>query len=808
MKNVVIVESPAKAKTINRYLGKDFIVLASYGHIRDLPSKNGSVSPDDNFSMIWEIDERAKKVINEISKAVKDADVVYLATDPDREGEAISWHISEILKEKKALKKQPLYRIAFNEITQRAVNEAINNPRAIEIPLVDAYLARRALDYLYGFTLSPVLWRKLPGAKSAGRVQSVALRLIVDREKEIDQFVTQEYWSILGTFKSPLKEFFDATLTHYKNEKLQKFTLTNEKDTKAIVSDIQNDLFIVDSIQKKDVKRSPSPPFITSTLQQEAARKLGFPALLTMRVAQKLYEGIDIKGESVALITYMRTDSVNISKDALTELRSAIHSLYGEKYCPQEPRFYKNKVKNAQEAHEAIRPIAFDRSPQELKPYLDDAQFKLYDLIWKRTIASQMENALLNQVSIDLKSPKSTFRATGSIIAFDGFLKVYKEGVDEGDDEDADGILPLMKEGDSISLEKLLPRQHFTQPPPRYSEASLVKKLEELGIGRPSTYASILNVLQERNYVIMDKKQFVPEDRGKLVISFLTHFFLKYVEYDFTAQLEDHLDDISEGKVAWQKIMKEFWDPFSLNAQQSKDLKPEDINKALEVDLNLLDKKKECPTCQMGQLELKLSRYGAFLGCNRYPDCSHREMISGDAVERVEDTIIGTDPTDDVAIILKKGPYGFYLQWGENSTDKKKKAKRVSIPASIDPKNISLSFALKLKTLPWTLGEHPESGDPIVLGIGPFGPYAKHQDIYASIPKSVDFWDVNLEGALSFIAQKLEKIATKGPSKRSFKKASPTAKSAESAPKKVIAKKTSTKKSPVKKISKTKKEAE
>jgi DNA topoisomerase-1 len=559
---VVIVESPAKAKTINKYLGSDYHVLASFGHVRDLPSKDGSVKPEDDFSMLWEIDARSEKHMKEITAAVKDADEVLLATDPDREGEAISWHVLEILKARKALKKASVKRVVFHEITKKAINEAIKHPRDLDADLIDAYLARRALDYLVGFTISPVLWRKLPGSRSAGRVQSVALRLITDREDEIEAFTAEEYWSILGDFLGKPNKKVKARLTHLNCKKLSKFDINNEKLATDAVGEIKKHAYSVLKIEKKQSKRNPSPPFTTSTLQQEAARKLGFGANRTMKTAQQLYEGVTLSGETTGLITYMRTDSVNLGQEALDALRVHIDKTYGKDYLPEEMRVYKTKAKNAQEAHEAIRPTEIARHPKDIAGYLNDDQLKLYELIWKRTISSQMASAILDQVSVDIGNPEKTvmFRANGSTIRFDGFLKVYQEGKDEEaneEQEEDEKILPPLVEGEALDLNLITPNQHFTQPPPRYSEASLVKKLEELGIGRPSTYASIINTLQDRGYVKLEKKQFQPEDRGRIVTAFLLNFFEKYVEYDFTANLEEQLDDISGGRLQWKKVLSD-----------------------------------------------------------------------------------------------------------------------------------------------------------------------------------------------------------------------------------------------------------
>ncbi len=809
-KNVVVVESPAKAKTINRYLGKDFYVLASYGHIRDLAARNGSVNPDDHFAMVWETTDRSEKQIQEIMKAVKGAEHLYLATDPDREGEAISWHVQKVLEERKALKGTEVSRIVFNEITQTAIKNALKSPRQIDMALVEAYLARRALDYLVGFTLSPVLWRKLPGSRSAGRVQSVALRLIVEREQEIEAFKSQEYWSITAVLLNPKNAAFTARLTHFEKKKLEKFDIPNQQIAEQMVAAIQPHALHVTEIEKKQVKRHPAAPFITSTLQQEASRKLGFGTSRTMQVAQRLYEGVDIAGETTGLITYMRTDSVTLSQDAVQQARAFLKEEYGQEYVPSQPRQFKNKAKNAQEAHEAVRPTLLSRRPQEVAAYLDEAQYKLYDLIWKRTLASQMESAVFDQVSVDIANDKGTiiFRATGSTQVFDGFLRLYQEGVDEEVDSTiGESLLPPLQEQDKIEKESITPNQHFTQPPPRFSEASLVKKLEELGIGRPSTYASLIQVLQDRNYVRLEKKQFTPEDRGRLVTSFLVHFFKKYVEYDFTAHLEEQLDEISSGQQSWQTVMSAFWQDFFKNVEETQPLRVAEVIDKLEQDLSLYlfqDLPKEqriCPSCQQGQVSLKLGKFGAFLGCSRYPECKYTRPLGhveegqdvyADQNEPIE---IGVDPNTQEKIFLKKGPYGPYLEWegsvstappaaesaNENKTKKTKKKvskpkpKRVSIPTGFDSGNITLETALKLKALPKLIGVHPQDALSITIGVGRFGPYIKYGEKFISIPRSENFLEFTFEQACELIEAKANQ--PKRPSKTTFKsKAKPASK--------------------------------
>jgi DNA topoisomerase I len=805
MKNVVIVESPAKAKTIHRYLGKDFTVLASFGHIRDLPSKNGSVRPDEDFAMIWETDDRSKKHIAEIAKAIKGADNLYLATDPDREGEAIAWHVYQVLKDQGALSPNTeVKRIVFHEITKTAVQHSLESPRAINRELVEAYLARRALDYLVGFTLSPVLWRKLPGSRSAGRVQSVALRLVVEREAEIEAFKPQEYWSITAQLLTPHHEKFMGRLTHLNGKKLDKFDLNSQNQAEAACTAIRQQSFSVANLEKRQVKRHPAAPFITSTLQQEASRKLGFGASRTMQIAQRLYEGIEVGGETTGLITYMRTDSIQIANEALHSARNYIEKSYGKPYLPDSPRAFKSKAKNAQEAHEAIRPTDVSRHPDQLRQYLDDGQFKLYELIWKRTVASQMESASFDQVTVEMSSPdkKITLRATGSTLTFDGFLKLYKEDVDEEETEkdEEDRLLPVMSMGEAIDQEKVIPNQHFTQPPPRYSEASLVKKLEELGIGRPSTYASIIQVLQDRDYVRLEKRQFIPEDRGRLVTVFLVNFFNKYVQYDFTANLEEELDHISQGKLPWKSVLTEFWNPFHATTESTQNLRTTEVIDRLEHDLSFHlfqgddETTRVCPTCKTGRVSLKLSRFGAFLGCSNYPDCRYTRPISVNAEEAAaaapeEPKDIGTDPDTKETITLRKGPYGYYLQWGDETTSSaqkpqkvsddeeapakgKKKAKkkssksakpkpkRVSLPANTPPDDVTIDMALRLKTLPFEVGVHPESGDKLSVGLGRFGPYVKFGQQFASIPKTYDFLNLTLEEAVQIVDAKVQKGAS------------------------------------------------
>ena len=774
---LVIVESPAKAKTINKYLGSDYKVIASFGHIRDLPSKKGSVVPEENFAMKYAPSERATKYVNEIMKYAKKASVIYLATDPDREGEAISWHVTEILKHEKIVTDDETFkRIAFNEITKKAVLEAVANPRKIDTNLVNAQQARRALDYLVGFTLSPVLWRTLSGCKSAGRVQSVALRIICERENEIERFKNQEFWDIKLDMANSNGESFIATLSRVDGNKLEKFSITNAEQAQNITERLAGQDFSVLAIQKKQQKRSPAAPFITSSLQQEASRKLGFGAKKTMQVAQKLYEGIEIEGETIGLITYMRTDGVTLSVDAVEVIRALIQDKYGKDYLYDTPRLYKSKVKNAQEAHEAIRPTDIRLIPEKLSQQLDNDQMRLYDLIWKRTIACQMENVVIDMVGADIISNDKNFiaRATGSTIVFDGFYKVYQEGTDDNKDEDRK-TLPQLSELELIETTKIRPDQHFTEPPPRYSEASLVKRLEELGIGRPSTYASIISVLQERKYVIVDKKRFYPNDLGRLVTTFLTGFFSKYVEYDFTANLEADLDKIAEGNVEWKQVLSDFWLGFNHNIEQVKDQNIPDIILYIErtLDFHLFgasgtieyEKNRTCVSCETGILHLKLSKYGSFLGCDNYPNCTYKKTIStrdtSDDDFFLENNIkeLGTNE-QSVPIYLKSGPYGLYVQLGD-ALSKKDKPKRCQLPPNIKPEDLSLDKAIELLSLPKDIGKHSESGQEIQMGLGRFGPYVKHDNQFTSIPKAIDPFSITLSQAEELIKEKLKRKAAK-----------------------------------------------
>ncbi len=770
---VVVVESPAKAKTINKYLGNDYVVLASYGHVRDLPSKDGSVRPDDDFSMDYIVDENSSKHLDAIAKAAKNADTLILATDPDREGEAISWHVMEALKTEYGIDNLPVQRVVFNEITKKAVQHGIDNPRALDMNLVNAQQARRALDYLVGFTLSPVLWRKLPGAKSAGRVQSVALRLICERELEIDAFNPREYWSITVDMKTIDGANVQTRLTHLNTKKLEKFDLPNEETALAAVEAIKSRNFAIDKVETKPTQRHPYPPFTTSTLQQEASRKLRFAARRTMQTAQRLYEGANIGGETVGLITYMRTDGVQMADEAITACRDTISSEFGDAYVPSEMRVYRTKAKNAQEAHEAIRPTELSRLPNDVSQYLDEDQFKLYELIWKRAIASQMASARLSRTTAEIFSEDKqvTLRASGTVVDFPGFLKLYEEGKDEKDSEDEnDRRLPPLRMGDPMAQEKVNPAQHFTEPPPRYSEATLVKKLEELGIGRPSTYASILSVLQERNYVQLDGRRFIPEDKGLLVTAFLVNYFKRYVEYDFTANLEGRLDEISDGEVDWKIVLRDFWLNFSAAVDDTQELRVRDVFDAVDNALAThlygddAETAKKCPSCADGMVNLKGGRFGFFIGCSNYPECRYTRKLKT-ANDNDEDAAfadgpiaMGLDPETGAGITLRKGPYGVYLQIGEpDETDKKKKPKRASLPKDIAMSDLDFSMALALLALPREVGAHPETQKPILAGIGRYGPFLQSDGKYVSLASTMEVMEIGLNLAVTRIAEAKEK---------------------------------------------------
>ena len=779
--NVVIVESAAKAKTINKYLGSGYKVIASYGHVRDLPAKNGSVEPDNDFIMHWDIDAKSQKIIREIADAVKGADKLILATDPDREGEAISWHLLEILNQKKAIKKGlEIERVAFNAITKQSILAALKEPRKIDQPLVEAYLARRALDYLVGFNLSPVLWRKLPGARSAGRVQSVALRLICDREAEIEAFRTDEYWTIEALLSSPKGDDFRARLTEIAGTTLKKLDIKDEASAAAIKAAIEKQDFTIASVEKKAAKRNPYPPFTTSTLQMDASRKLGFSAKQTMQVAQRLYEGVDIGGETVGLITYMRTDGVQIIPEAVAHIRDVISSEYGARYTPF-AREWKTKAKNAQEAHEAIRPTDPKRKPDQVRKFLDKDQAALYDLVWKRTIASQMAAADLEQTvaEIKVKGRNGTdygLRANGSVITFDGFLKVYEEGRDdkfryiqkgkddpEGDDEDSRRLPPL-EAGDRLKDKQIDADQHFTQPPPRFSEATLVKRMEELGIGRPSTYASTMAVLVDRDYVRIEKKRLVPEDKGRLVIAFLESFFKKYVEFDFTAGLEEQLDLISNNELAWKDVLRDFWRDFTTAVADIKDLRVTEVLEALNELLgpHVFPAKEDgsdaraCPKCGTGRLSLKISsQYGAFIGCENYPECRFTRQLSqsagGDEAAALDGKVLGYND-DGVAVTLRNGRFGPYVQLGEAEGDEK--PKRSSLPKGVDAATLDLEHALQLLSLPRDVGIHPETATPITASLGRYGPFILHDGTYANLENMEEVFTIGLNRAVTLLAEK------------------------------------------------------
>jgi DNA topoisomerase-1 len=770
--NLVIVESPAKAKTINKYLGPDYTVLASYGHVRDLPAKDGSVRPDDGFEMDWELGDRAKRHVDAIAKAARGAARVFLATDPDREGEAISWHISEVLKARRGLPKLEFNRVTFNEVTRRAVEEAFRNPRPLNVELIEAYLARRALDYLVGFTLSPVLWRKLPGSKSAGRVQSVALRLVCEREAEIEGFRPREYWTIEAVLRTPAGAEFTARLTHLDGRKLAKFDLPDEAAAMAAARRLEPLPFRVAKVERREVRRHPWPPFTTSTLQQESSRKLGLGATATMRIAQRLYEGVDIGGETVGLITYMRTDGLTLSAEALEGARAMIGATWGGRYLPAAPRLYKSTAKNAQEAHEAIRPTDFARRPDAVRRHLKGEEARLYELIWKRAVACQMESAVLDQVTVDVASTDdaAVLRATGSIVKFDGFLAVYDE--DRDDPADADDAaeekagqgrrLPAMAERDPLERVKTLPSRHETQPPPRYTEASLVKRLEELGIGRPSTYASILQVLQDREYVRLEKRRFYAEDRGRLVTAFLAAFFDRYVEYDFTARLEEQLDDISGGRIDWKTVLADFWKAFKAAVDGTQDLTISQVIEQVDRDLgpHFFPPRPDgadprgCPSCGKGRLGLRFARGGAFIGCSNYPECRYTRPLEVVGPQAEAEAAAFPRPLGEDAagrqVSVRKGPYGFYVQAGE-ADGNGGKPQRVSLPKGEDPNALELRRALDMLALPRRVGVH--DGQEISAGVGRYGPYLKRGPIYRNLPADEDVLTIGINRAAELMAE-------------------------------------------------------
>ena len=768
--DVVVVESPAKAKTINKYLGRNYKVLASFGHVRDLPAKDGSVRPDDDFSMSWEVDAASAKRLTEIAKAMKEADGLILATDPDREGEAISWHVLEVLRQKRALKDKPVKRVVFNAITKQSVLDAMANPREIDVPLVDAYLARRALDYLVGFTLSPVLWRKLPGARSAGRVQSVALRLVCDREFEIERFVRQDYWQIVAMLDTPRNDRFEARLTAFDGRRLQKLDIASQAEADDMRTMLEGAAFRTLSVEAKPTKRNPAPPFTTSTLQQAASSRLGFSAVRTMQVAQRLYEGIDIGGESAGLITYMRTDGVQMAPEAIAAARSAIAHEFGERYLPEKPRYYSSKAKNAQEAHEAIRPTDFSRTPSEVRKYLDADQTRLYEMIWKRAMASQMQPAEIERTTVEIEAVNggrtAALRAVGSVTRFDGFIAAYTDQRDEDAEAEEDKRLPEIRAGEHLERDRINVTKHTTEPPPRYSEATLIKKMEELGIGRPSTYTATLKTLEDRDYVTIDKRKLLPQAKGRLLSAFLESFFERYVEYDFTASLEEKLDEISDGKLAWKDVLRDFWKDFSGAVDDVKELRVTDVLDALNDDLAPLafppredgSNPRTCPKCGTGNLSLKLGKYGAFVGCSNYPECSYTrqltDAINGNDEAAAEDgtKVLGKDPYTGEEITLRSGRFGPYVQRGDG-----KEAKRASLPKGWTADAMDHEKALALLSLPRSVGPHPETGKMISAGIGRYGPFVLHDGTYANLESVEDVFSIGLNRAVSVIAEKQSK---------------------------------------------------
>ncbi|MFD1344404.1 type I DNA topoisomerase [Litorisediminicola beolgyonensis] len=751
---VVVVESPAKAKTINKYLGSNYTVLASYGHVRDLPPKDGSVDPEHDFDMTWEVGTDSRKHVKAIADALKDDNALILATDPDREGEAISWHLKEALTKRKSIKKDTdVRRVTFNAITKQAVTEAMANPRDIDAPLVEAYLARRALDYLVGFNLSPVLWRKLPGARSAGRVQSVCLRLIVEREMEIEAFRAREYWSVKALLSTPRGQEFEARLTTLAGKKLDRYDIENATQAEMAVQAIQSRDLKVASVEAKPASRNPAAPFMTSTLQQEASRKFGMGAKQCMSAAQRLYEA--------GHITYMRTDGIDMAPEAVSAARDAIKDRFGPEYVPSSPRIYKNKAKNAQEAHECIRPTDMTKDADALS--LRDAdQKKLYDLIWKRTLACQMEGARLERTAVDISSQDGqvVLRATGQVVLFDGFLRVYEEGRDDVVDED-DKRLPQIMEGEAAQKKGVTPEQHFTQPPPRYTEATLVKKMEELGIGRPSTYASVITTIQDREYVRKDKNRLFPEDKGRIVTIFLLNFFKRYVEYDFTAALEEELDDVSAGEADYKELLSKFWRDFSAAIAETSELRIAEVLDVLDDALapQLYPPREDgtdprtCPLCGEGSLHLKTSRSGGFVGCSRYPECRYTRPIGGDAAEQ-GDRVLGEDAGDEIS--LRSGRFGPYVQRGE-ATEENKKPPRASLPKGWSTDDMDLDRALMLLSLPREIGPHPEDGEMIEAGIGRYGPFVKHGRLYANLKEVDEVWEVGINRAVDLLAEKAAK---------------------------------------------------
>ena len=768
--NVVIVESPAKAKTINGYLGKDYEVLASFGHVRDLPAKDGSVDPEQDFAMQWEVDDKAAKRLSDIVRAVRTADRVILATDPDREGEAISWHVLEVLRNRRVLKDKTIERVVFNAITKAAVRDAMANPREIDQALVDAYLARRALDYLVGFNLSPVLWRKLPGARSAGRVQSVALRLVCAREREIEAFKAREYWSLIAHLRTARDAPFEARLVGADGKKITRLDIGAGEEAAAFKAALAEARFSVASIEAKPVKRHPFPPFRTSTLQQEASRKLGLSPARTMQLAQKLYEGVSIHGETTGLITYMRTDGIDMAPEAVDGTRRVIGNLFGDRYLPGVPRKYTVKAKNAQEAHEAIRPTDLSRLPKEVARYIEADQLRLYELIWKRTVASQMESAEIERTTAEILAEvgptgvgyrRLDLRATGQVVRFDGFLKLY--GVDDDEEGEDGGRLPAMRASEPLRKDRIDATQHFTEPPPRYTEEALIKRMEDLGIGRPSTYAATLAVLKDREYVRLDKRRLHPEDKGRLVTAFLESFFNRWVDYDFTANLEEQLDKVSNHETDWRQVLRDFWRDFSAAIGDTKDLRTTEVLDNLNGLLGpyvFPDKgdgsdPRACPSCGEGKLSLKLGKFGAFIGCSNYPECKFTRQLTANggeaaaAGDRPGQRSLGTDPASGLDVTLRDGRFGPYIQLGEGE-----KPKRSSLPKGLAPTALDLDMALALLALPREVTKHPTSGEPILAGIGRYGPYVQHGKTYANLNADDDVLTIGGNRAIDLVVAK------------------------------------------------------
>ncbi|MEW9835827.1 type I DNA topoisomerase [Mesorhizobium marinum] len=764
--DVVVVESPNKVKSINKYLGKNYKVLASFGHIRDLPAKDGSVRPDDDFSMSWEVDAPSSKRMTDIARAVKDADGLILATDPDREGEAISWHVLEVLRQKRALKDKPVKRVVFNSITKKAVLDAMAAPRDIDPALVDAYLARRALDYLVGFNLSPVLWRKLPGARSAGRVQSVALRFVCDREAEIERFIREDYWLIAAILGTPRSETFEARLTTLDGKKLEKLDIKSAEQAAGIKAMLDGAAFKALSVESKPTRRNPAPPFTTSTMQQAASSRLGFSAQRTMQVAQRLYEGMEIGGETAGLITYMRTDGVQMAPEAIGAARDAIAREFGEKYLPEQPRQYTTKAKNAQEAHEAIRPTDFSRTPAEMRKFLDADQARLYDMIWKRAIASQMLPAEIERTTVEIEARNggqvAGLRAVGSVVRFDGFIAAYTDQKDEDAEDEDSRRLPQVIAGETLARDTINVTAHTTEPPPRYSEASFIKKMEELGIGRPSTYVATLKTLEDREYVTIENRKLIPQPKGRLVTAFMESFFEHYVEYDFTASLEEKLDEISDGKLAYKDVLRDFWRDFSAAIAEIKDLRISEVLDALNEDLAPLlfparadgSNPRTCPKCGTGTLSLRLGKSGGFIGCSNYPECNYTRQFGAEGADGHAEgpRELGKDPYTGEEITLRSGRFGPYLQRGEG-----KDAKRSSLPKGWTPDSIDHEKALALLALPRDVGMHPETGKMISAGLGRYGPFVLHDGTYANVESIEDVFTIGLNRAVSVIAEKLAK---------------------------------------------------